>query len=666
MSYYNFGHNKREDSNNIKKFFNVFIKLRYFIALIIFIVLVAFKINGSSIGIWNNYIEGGKTSIVAGKARSIRSDEWEVLLPIYMSQSNSSIPFQVDNSSVTTSGQNVLITMGAPIRDIYSIAKPLHWGILFLGLEYGISWYWNLKIILIILLSFELCMIITKENRLVSVLGTFWIAFSPAVQWWFVQHVGDNVLYFEAIVVSFYYMLKYFNRIGLKVLFTVLFALSCVGYVTPLYPPLQVSFGFLSIIIMVLIFTDFKEKIKIKKLDIFILVGAVIFIVIMLFHLYMLMKDAFSLMNNTVYPGKRATNGGGAYPYGLVGYLTNVFIPYERLDGLWTGLSGVVNQCELSSFYNFLPMILLALPLFIIRRYKCKAFKYGIAFLFFSIFFAIYAYYPILPYSVARITMLSYVTGVRAILAYTFSAMLLSIWAFAEMMRIGRAKRRFASIVSVIVFIFYFVSLRSLGIDDYRLKYYIVVILVITLLGYLLLRVHKYAFSSIMLILILISGITVNPINLGITTLTKSKLSIEIQQVKSKDPDANWMPVSDDVSGALGVLAYSNGVKSLGGINNYPDYKKWLAIDPKKQYANIYNRSAHITFSVVNTKTNFKLVTYSVFKVNINVDDIEKLNVKYIITNENLDNYNNGNVTFKQLFSRDSKNNTIYEVNYNK
>lgn len=664
----------RQCNNNIlvirlKRFFNLVLKYRYLIASIIFILLVVFKVNYSSVDWWNNYIDGGgKTSIVAGKARAIRSDEWEVLLPIYLSQVNSPNPFQIINPLVTTSGQNVLITMGAPIKDIYTISKPLHWGILFLEPEYGISWYWNLKIILIILLSFELCMIITKGNKAISFLGTFWIAFSPGLQWWFVQHVGDNVLYFEAIVVSFYYFLRYFSKPGLKILFAILFALSSVGYVTPLYPPFQITFGFLCIIMMLLIFTDYRKKIKFRKSDILIIICTFAFIILMLIHLYLNMKDAIPLMNNTAYPGKRFNTGGGANPYGIISYLTNIFLPYEKFNNMWATLSTEANQCELSSFYNFLPAVLLAFPIFIKRRGKSATFKYGVAFLVYSLFFLLFSYCSFMSVFIAKITLLSYVTGGRAILAYTFSAMLLSIWALAEILRSGAIKRIQGIIISGIVMIAYFIGVRWLGITDYRLKYYVVIILVMTLLSYLLLRAHRYVFSAIMIVIIVVSGATVNPINIGTGVLTKSTISKEIQTVRKSNPNAMWIAVDNDyeVSGALGTLIYANGARSLAGINNYPDYSKWLLIDPTKKYSNIYNRSAHITFQIVESKTNFQLITDSVFRVNININDIKKLNIKYIVSSKNLEQYNNSNETFKAIFPRDNKNYTIYEVIYHK
>lgn len=644
--------------SDIKRFFNAILKYRYLIAAVIFLLLVLLKVNGSSVDIWKNYIDNsGKETIVAGTAKDIRSDEWEVLLPVYLSQLNSNTPFSIINPSITTSGQNILITMGAPVKDIYTISKPLHWGFMLLGPDRGLAWYWNMKLILIILLSYELCMIITKGNKQISFLGSIWIAFSPAVQWWFAQHVGDNVLYFEAIVVTFYYFLYYFDKLPLKILFASLFALSCVGYVIPLYPPIQITFGFLCLILMALIFTDFRGKIQFKKSDILIVVCTFSFIIFMLVHLYLIIKDVIPLMSHTVYPGKRVSAGGDGSVYGSFSYLFNIILPYKNM--------GFSNQCELSSFYNFLPAVILVLPLFIKR--KVSSLKYGIAFSVYSVFFVFYAKFSFVPFFVSKITLLSYVTGDRAFIAYAFSAMLLSIWALAELFRSGAVNRNYGIAVSALVTVVYFSAVKVMGIKGSEFKYCFVIIIIFVILNYLFLRGYKWMFSTIMALIILASGATVNPINIGSGLLLKSNISDEIQFIRKSDTDAMWMGVdADEADGlaVLDVLIYANGAKTVGGINNYPDYAKWSLLDPGRKYDYVYNRSAHITFEIVNTNTNFVSTGTNTCRVNINVNDIRKLKVKYILSNKNLEQFNNKNVTFKARFAKDNRNYTVYQVSY--
>ena len=74
----------------LKLFVNTCIKWRYLIALIVFILCVVFKLHGSSIGIYNNMFsnapEYNSAQNILGKSREIRSVEFLVHTPYYMSQ----------------------------------------------------------------------------------------------------------------------------------------------------------------------------------------------------------------------------------------------------------------------------------------------------------------------------------------------------------------------------------------------------------------------------------------------------------------------------------------------------------------------------------------------------------------------------------------------------
>lgn len=643
--------------HRLRQIFNFIIKYRYLIALIVFIILVVLKVNGSSMGYWSNYVgDSAKSTIVAGKYRPIRSDEWEVLTPNYLSQTKSNTAFSVINKNMAVSGQNMLLSLGAPVKDIYTLSKPLNWGYLLLGGEYGTSWYWNLKLLLILLLSFELCMIITKGNRLVSVLGAFWLAFSPAVQWWFAQHVGDILLYMEAIIVSFFYFVKYFNgKIWRKIVFAFLFALSCLGYVFPLYPPLQVPFGFLAIIIMAVVLISSWKKLKFRIWDIFIVVGTAAFILLVLLHVYLISKDAIFALSNTVYPGKRTLSGGGAQDFFAYSFLTNPFLPYTDTT--------IMNNCEVSSFINFLPAVILALPILI--RKKTGNLRFGIALAAFSSFFLCYMYFTI-PTFLAKITLLSYVTNMRAILAYALAGTLASIWALSEISKAKCINRYVSAIISIMIGISYVVCVKFTQLHGYVLfRYYFAFILVLVVLNYLLLRGRARSFAVIMFCVVMVSGATVNPVNIGVGAIYNNDLSKEIQSIDQKDPDAVWMSaIKNDPTGALGAFLYANGAKSLGGVNSIPDKKKWSAIDPTGKYNAVYDRSAHITFNIVTQTTSFTLTFLDSFTVNINVGDIKKLNTKYIVSDKDLSKYNDATITFTQDYPRTAQGYAIYTVSY--
>lgn len=194
------------------------IKFRYLIAIVIFVLSVGLNLHGSSMNNWSNMgvretsegvqlqtqnefqtetgdlktietitnwlsIPPREDGTIWGVSRMIRSDEWLVQTPFYISQSNTD--FELINKSYAISGQNMLVAYNAPIKHISVIGKPFNWGFLMFGAEKGLSWYWSFKIIGFILLAFEFSMIITKRNKILSLVGSFWITFTPAIQWWF-------------------------------------------------------------------------------------------------------------------------------------------------------------------------------------------------------------------------------------------------------------------------------------------------------------------------------------------------------------------------------------------------------------------------------------------------------------------------------------------------
>ena len=126
------------------------IKWRYVVALIVFILCVIFKVHGSSINEYNrlfaNYDEYARESVLMGESRAIRSDEWLVHTPYYMSQAYNG--FGKSSEQVSMEGQDMIVGYNAPVADITLLAKPFTWGYMLLGNEYGLSWCWCSKLIL--------------------------------------------------------------------------------------------------------------------------------------------------------------------------------------------------------------------------------------------------------------------------------------------------------------------------------------------------------------------------------------------------------------------------------------------------------------------------------------------------------------------------------------
>lgn len=60
-----------------------------------------------------------------------------------------------------------------------------------------------MKLVVMVLLGFEVLMILTKRKKALSLIGAFALTFSPAVQWWFMQHVGDLIFFTLGLMIAF-------------------------------------------------------------------------------------------------------------------------------------------------------------------------------------------------------------------------------------------------------------------------------------------------------------------------------------------------------------------------------------------------------------------------------------------------------------------------------
>ena len=160
--------------------------------------------NLSSISIWKSYInenEGYKP--ILGIARPIRSDEWLVQTPTMLAQTLNKDGYTMYNSHIMQGHCNILMT-GGPVFNYATIAKPLTWGFLLFGAEYGFSWWWMLRLMLLLVVSFEVARIITKKDNILTIAGTLMLAIAPGIMWWFSTAIVDAYIWGMAIVVLFH------------------------------------------------------------------------------------------------------------------------------------------------------------------------------------------------------------------------------------------------------------------------------------------------------------------------------------------------------------------------------------------------------------------------------------------------------------------------------
>lgn len=632
------------------------IRFRYIIGVLFLILIVALNLNGSSIGSWDKIVsersDNKETDVIFGKNREVRSDEWMVQTPFYFSQAESDYP--VVNKQYGKEGQNMIVAYNSPVKDLTIIGKPFNWGFLFLGKERGLSFYWGFKTIAMLLLSFELVMILTKRNKYLSLLGSFWITFSPSIQWWFMQHVGDLMFFTLAIMVaSHYYIAKHENRL-LRLFMMGLIVINGIGFVLVLYPAHQVPLVYLILFWLFGTLIHYRKELVLDIWDLPIIIGGGAVIGFVLLHFYNTSKDAIDATLNTIYPGHREAEGGGRPPSDYFLFLTNWKIPFTDFDFHGT------NNGEVASYFNFLPLTVLLSP-FIFLSKKGRDEKYIGAILgLFCCFMFGWTYFGY-SHGIAKALMLTYVTSTRGLVTLGFGAVLLSLWMinfFWEHVQIvWWVKLVFLALIMIKATQSVVSSIMGLYFNNFEI---FMTLVVFGLILFCLLFKLKRPFILMMTALVLVSGISVNPVVHGTGAIDKKKLAEEIVKIKKEDPEAVWLSEAD-----LYNFTPALGVKTINSVRFYPDMKLWHKIDPKHKQEKIYNRYAHVRVFVDKGQTNFRLDRPDNFTVTLNFTDCKKLGFKYVISKRPLEDYNALNYAqFDRVYGPDKDKWSIYEMSF--
>ena len=506
---------------------NFIIDHRYLIAFLIFVVCLIFRISGSSINIYN-YVLNDKADpdngIIYGEARSIRSDEWVVHTPYYYSQYYNN--YNKISNKMSISGQDMIIGYNAPVLDISLLAKPLTWGYLLLGNDYGLSWYWCLKVILFSLGTFEITMIITKKNKLISFLGVLLIAFAPTMQWWFVPHFVDVVLWSIWLVVLAYHFFTA-RTVWFRNMLTIFTSLAGCVFVLALFPSLQIPLGLLAILLLVVLLIRDKDKITFKKRNLFNILFMILIAILILGYTLLTSFDAIKALYSTSYPGKRVSFGNNGTLESIFTNLTTVFLPYKDINYL--------NNCEVSDFIHFAPIFLLIYPLIYkyLKKKKSNDLIVGNALLIaviVSLTFYLVGFSEIL----SKITLFSYVNRIQTV--YGFIAVIFSLWCIYVLFKYNDILTNKQKVISLIIFVIAYLLMINQQILSYMPVYlYVIEILVFAFIIFTIYYDLKYMTTALIFLLILCSSFTINPIISGDDPLTNHEIIEEAKDIYEKD-----------------------------------------------------------------------------------------------------------------------------------
>ena len=653
-------------------------KYRYPLALALLVILVLFEINGSSIGAWDQPIINSPHQSLLGSARSTQSDEWRIFTPFTLSQYLND--FSYFSSIPRASPTDMFAIYGAPIWTILMIFRPFQIGYLFLSPAKGLSFYWISRLIALLLVSFEMGMLITNRNKTLSLAYAIMITFSPVVQWWISVNALVEMLIFGQLAVLLLYHYMKTKDYRKRLIIALGFAISLGGYIFTIYPAWQIPLGYVFLFLAIWVFLDNYKDFEFNKLDIgFALLSLAIVGAGGLYFLHT-SSDTIEIVRNTLYPGGRHFIGGldssqfkgeTGFLQSLCNYINSIFYPLN-LDSAFSSTSGI-SRLD-SFFYDFFPVpLILYLFITFVEKNRDKLLNCLIIVYILLSVLSIFVF----PEYVYKITFISNTIQRRIILALSLLNVLI-LFRSLSLLRINSNNRHVNNIknnsqilalisIAIAVAVFFLSTSNGFGIIGKSL-FIPVSIVSISILGTSLFIIFKSSdnkYANLFLVMcILISamgGGLVNPIESGIGYYDLEPVQF-VEGLVEENPNANWIVVGEREIQDMFIAA---GAHTITSVNTYPDFEKWEKIDPGHKFEDVYNRYAHMNVNLsANESSKFERVPgrEDIISLTLNVNDLEKLNVTYIGSEQDLSKYSNDNVEFEKIYSY--RNLKIFKVNY--
>ncbi len=605
----------------------------------ILIGLTAFKVNGSSVGVYNQLVNGVSAEdpdLLYGKPKLVRADEWQSGTPLVISQYKNN--FQQQNPDIG-SGTDVALQIEDPYNSWPAVFRPHTWAFFVTGFENAYAFKWWSPLILLLVTSYFFALSVWPKKRLVAALFSLSIGLSPFLFWWYQTSAfaGLGYAFLMLILINKIldgYKFKRFRQPYISsalLVGSLAFILSCFELL--LYPPFQIPIALVVVfyslgLILKKRFTEGESTAIVAKRVGGLLTAALIAAAIGLAFVHD-NKTPIDALTGTLYPGKRLTHSGDlAVMHVFNGYL----MPLQQ-----RGATLFRNLSEGSNFILLLPFLLLPGIAFNIWEYVKKR-RVDWVFLMVNLGSLIFLARAFIHFGdpLYKLMLLNRVPGNRLMIGIGFIGAiqyLLLLKKTSEstlkpkkMIRIGLVV--WLASLAVLAVCSYYVHQHYGGLFDRA----VLVGGLAAWFSLLILAVFiKRPVIAIGLLLsfTLISSFRILPLYRGLGFLNNSQLVRSIAEVSP--PKTKWVTL-DNL--AFENIALAAGRGNLSGTVIYPNKALFSQLGP--DYEKVYNREGHALFTTENIPGEMVLVKANLFKVKFYCSDFITRNVDYALATNQL------------------------------
>ena len=620
----------------LKIYKNLF-KYRWLVGLVILIFMTANRFHGDSMAMYHLNIQpeyGTEFSMpIFSNPRPIRSDEYLVKTPIFLSGQFASTPYGMYND-VLRGTPTTNVVMGVYVGFATLGNTPWQLAFAFLPIEYAYGFNCHFPLIFSFLIILELFLILTSKKKLLSVAGACLIVFSTFSIWWFFP----TFLWSGAgTLVAFYHFLNG-DTIKKKVLCAIGMAICFSAFLTNLYPAWQVPIGYVYLVIGIWIIQSNFDKIKnLKRQDWLLAGGSVVFIVALLLSYFHAAENYIRGITETVYPGMSYSYGG----MGIEKMFNYLHAPYHA----YTWMQVFFNSPEASVLYSLFPIpTIMASYLWIAS--KKKDFLTG-GLLLVNTVLILYVTVG-LPGFLARITLLSFSFPARAVDILGVLQIFLIVIVLSEFKEVKRAPLPvgiLGGVVTAALCVYFAIEpFRTItyrapvGGSEWlgRIGLYAYSVIGILLIGIcatlLMLKLSAKKEKVLLVIFIGVSvftGATIRPVSVGLDAIYAKPVSTEIASIV-EHADTRWMTVGGGLF--LPGITVSNGAPTINSTNFYPNLELWRALDPSGKYDEVYNRFSHVHTELTDGETSFTLLHPDAIMLTLSLADLHIAGIDHILT----------------------------------
>ncbi len=625
---------------------NVLYRFRWLIGLLVIVLAVIFQISGSSIGMWAEYLpECTDDGLLAGTPRSIRADEWAVSTVASFAQTYEG-EFEYFGDALRGEETDMVLASNAPVLSPVAVTRIFSMGYVLFGIGGGLAFFWVARLVILFLVTFQFFLLVTGGKKGWSLAGALLVTFSGAVQWWFhTSALLECIVYGQLAVLA---VRKYFHteKKWQRVLLAVCLGLLGYAYAMALYPAWQVPLVYVFAAVLIWQLTELKREgvLRLKLADGGCILLAAAVCAAGLLYFFSMSAEGLAAVSATEYPGARFITGGGLGAE-FFQYANSIFYPLTQ-----EGMAG--NVCEQAVFFDLFPLGILLALWQLLKKKRKDVLLYGL--LAVSLFFFLFCAVGF-PRLLAGLTFMSNCPVMRVLVIFGYANIVILIRCLACMEPAGgggknrQKKSRLPVLAAAVCGGLAAAFLAHQAQADYMTRWMAAAAAVLlAALIYAALRGRERYFALLCAVTAVFTGVLVNPVQKGADFIYENPLVQAIGEINEEE-EGRWLV--EGLVYPMNNIPLFVGASTINSTSYYPDLERWRQLDPDGDQEYLYNRFAHVQVYLTDAGASWFEEGIAGDRLNVwlDVGDLEKMGADYILTGNQLEQYDREGQRFQLL-----------------